>query len=302
MINYQPITKNDLSDLVDLFNSVFIHDKITQKLLDEKIFGEKDLLPEATLKVLDGDSLIGFAVGFVRMQNDVLTGWIKLLACKDQSELGPVTLNTYKKIESILIDKGVKLLRFFDSFPNYYFPGIDPRYTSLITLVETNGYFKQRDNVNMIANLDKALLETKDLEKNLFDKYGTIIRRAAAEDYKKIMNFIEKDFPLWTTEVANSYKQNPVAVHIALENNYVIAFSGYHGNNVGTGWFGPMGTTPSCRGKGIGGILLKRCLKDLKDQGYSESIIPWVGPIPFYFREVNAIVDRVFWNYRKTTE
>ena len=102
--------------------------------------------------------------------------------------------------------------------------------------------------------------------------------------------------------MANSFNQNPIAVHIALQNNHIIAFSGYHGNNIGSGWFGPMGTTSAARGKGIGGILLKRCLKDLRNLGYKKSIIPWVGPIGFYFKEVGAEVERVFWNYRKEIE
>jgi GNAT superfamily N-acetyltransferase len=36
------------------------------------------------------------------------------------------------------------------------------------------------------------------------------------------------------------------------------------------GWFGPMGTHPDLRGLGIGSILLKRCLKDMKRNGLSK--------------------------------
>ena len=41
---------------------------------------------------------------------------------------------------------------------------------------------------------------------------------------------------------------------------------------------------------------------DLRNLGYKKSIIPWVGPIGFYFKEVGAEVERVFWNYRKEIE
>jgi GNAT superfamily N-acetyltransferase len=60
-----------------------------------------------------------------------------------------------------------------------------------------------------------------------------------------------------------------------------------------------MGTTEKAQGKGLGELLLKRCLQDLKTAGFKEAIIPWVGPIGFYFQKCSAKVDRVFWNYTK---
>jgi len=299
MLEFFPIRKSDINDLVRLFNRVFKYDNITDKLLKEKIFEEDDFLPTANFKVLQNSKISGFATGFVRNQSGVLTGWIKLLACRDQLTLGQITMEVFHRIENILIQNGAKLIRFFDSFPNYYFPGIDPRYTELITLVESSGYKRQRDNVNMTVNLNKAPLGTVSLETLLFKNHNILVRRATEGDYNLVLEFIKKEFPLWIKEVSNSYKRIPIAVHIASLNGEIIAFSGYSGNNIGMGWFGPMGTTSTCRGKGIGGILLKRCLKDLREQGFYEAIIPWVGPIGFYFKEVGAEVSRIFWNYRK---
>jgi mycothiol synthase len=92
---------------------------------------------------------------------------------------------------------------------------------------------------------------------------------------------------------------HPVSVHVAVVDGIVKAFSAHSANNTGTGWFGPMGTHPDLRGKGVGSILLKRCLEDLKHAGHSQAIIPWVGPIAFYSHFCGAVVDRVFWRYEK---
>jgi mycothiol synthase len=81
-----------------------------------------------------------------------------------------------------------------------------------------------------------------------------------------------------------------------------MAFSAHEGNNKGTGWFGPMGTSAELREKGAGSILLKKCLKDMKEMGFVKAIIPWVGPIPFYMHHVNSKVERVFWRYEKILE
>jgi GNAT superfamily N-acetyltransferase len=66
------------------------------------------------------------------------------------------------------------------------------------------------------------------------------------------------------------------------------------------GWFGPMGTLESERGRGIGSVLLKRSLADMKTAGLVTARIGWVGPVRFYARSVGARVERVYWLYRKT--
>ena len=60
-----------------------------------------------------------------------------------------------------------------------------------------------------------------------------------------------------------------------------------------------MGTAPELRGKGLGRVLLLRCLRDLRDLGYREAQIGWVGPLDFYARHCGAQVSRVFWMLRK---
>ncbi len=82
-------------------------------------------------------------------------------------------------------------------------------------------------------------------------------------------------------------------------NGEIIAFSEFETNNKGTGWFGPMSTSVNARGKGVGGVLLKRCMNEMKKMGFKTSIIPWVGPISFYMHYINSPVDRVFWRYEK---
>ena len=76
--------------------------------------------------------------------------------------------------------------------------------------------------------------------------------------------------------------------------------SDHNTNNFGTGWFGPMGTHPDLRGMGIGEILLKRCLQDMKEEGLEYSTIPWVAPIAFYSHYCYAMIERVFWRFEKS--
>ena len=82
----------------------------------------------------------------------------------------------------------------------------------------------------------------------------------------------------------------------------VIAFAAWEANNLGMGWFGPMGTAPEARGEGIGRLLLLRCLEDMRNAGRRCATIPWVGPVPFYEQTVGARVWRTYIRYEKTLE
>lgn len=129
---------------------------------------------------------------------------------------------------------------------------------------------------------------------------GIAVRRAGPEDESLLDAFFARHFGAdWLMETSLAMNNDPPGLHLALAENRVIAFSGHSSQNREFGFFGPMGTAPEARGKGIGRVLLRRCLNDLRDAGHKTSVIPWVGPISFYARHCGARVDRVFWRYRK---
>lgn len=299
MIIYHPLQKDDLKFLVDLFNEQYIYDPITEEILDEKIFHEEHYDSDLNFTVKNHNTLVGFASGMIREQAGVMTGWIKLMATTDQKSMGPFLQQTFDKIESKLLEKGAKTIRFFDSFPNYFIPGIDPRCTSLITLLQKKGYERRRDNVTMTASLTDLDLDTDKDELSLKKNHNIEIKRATGTDKLRVFDLVNKEFSLWYREITLAFQKEKNPLHIALSNQKVIAFSNHSCNNAGTGWFGPMGTTKEARGKGIGEILLKRCLADLKKDGHREAIIPWVGPIGFYYIKSRAEVSRVYWNFSK---
>jgi GNAT superfamily N-acetyltransferase len=181
---------------------------------------------------------------------------------------------------------------------NYFMPGVDPRYTEGIIFLLKSGFDKVAEHVNMNVDLISQDLKTDTEEKKLA-KEGIIIRRATPEDKEIIFKFSDAYWQLWNHEISQTYNNNPITLHIAIDKDRVAAFSAHSGNNIGLPWFGPMGTDPEYRGKMLGEILLKRCLADQKNMGFRYSIIPWVGPIGFYLKAVDAHISRVFWAFKK---
>ena len=155
--------------------------------------------------------------------------------------------------------------------------------------------------MNLIGDLSERF-DTADEEQRLREA-GIEVRRATPKDNTLLDAFFEKDFGAgWRLEVSLAMRNDPPALHLALRDDEIIAFSAHSTQNREWGFFGPMGTTPAARGLGLGRVLLWHCLNDMHDAGHPITVIPWVGPIAFYQQWAGCRVERVFWRYRLNCE
>lgn len=290
--------ENSLDALLEFLKVSMPRDKFTKELLIENVIEDMVENPELCLAAYDNQDLVGFGLGVIRSREDEDMAYIKFLAVHPDHKRKGIAKNIYSQIEQGIIEKGVKKIRLVESWPNYYMPGIDPFYTEAVAFFERFGYIKVGDAANLICDLESQNFDTTDDEEKA-KTIGVEIRRSEQTDTDTFMKWTAKNFKEWRFEISNALKNDPISVHLAILNNEIIAFSAYEGNNRGLGWFGPVGTTEAARGKGVGGILLKRCLQDMKDAGHKEAIIPWVAHIPFYMHYINSKVNRIFWRYEK---
>lgn len=295
----QNLTLDGLQEAAKFCRINMKYDIMPDFLFKEKTFDDPDFDPEMALLVKENNEIIAFMMGVIRNYKKLgKIGYIKLMAVKSSERRKGIATRLYKILEEKFIKEECEKVRIYESHPNYFQPGIDPMYTEAICFAERLGFKKFNDTSNMICNLVGQNFDTSKDEENLL-KNGITIKRAEKEDYEKTIKFINENFELWENEVNMAFKNNPISIHIAIYQDRVVGFSAYDTNNLNTGWFGPMGTSPEMRGKNIGSVLLKRCLKDQQAQGHQFAIIPWVGPIPFYSHYCGARVQRVFWRYEK---
>jgi len=297
-VTFRLFTESDIKALVKFWNANVPFDRLTPALLREKTVEDADFSPELTLVVERRGKLVGFMQGILRTFGDERVGWLKLFAVDRDYRRQGIATELADRIEGLLKERGAGTLRVVDSNPNYLQPGIDPRYTEAIAFLERRGYQRFADTVNLEADLRSQSFGTSGEERRL-KAQGFDIRRATPEDAGAVRDFLGRHFAAWIPEVSNTFSNRPISLHLALRGGEIVAFSAHEGNNRGTGWFGPMGTAPEHRGHGLGGVLLLRCLRDLKRQGYRVAVIPWVGPIAFYLHYCGAKVTRVFWRYAK---
>ncbi|MDO9575764.1 MAG: GNAT family N-acetyltransferase [bacterium] len=294
-----PVNRTDLHSLSEFLKRNLIYENITEGLTNEKIFDDPDFDPEKALKAIINSEVVGFMQGVVREFKSRKTGFIKLFATEKEWCRQGIASALLKIIEEKLWSKNIEEIRILDSSPNYLQPGLDPRYTEAYVFITRRGYKKFDEDVNMEVDLEGQDFSTHKEEEDLLGQ-GIEIKRASSEDRQLVFSFIDENFATSRKEVEVSFRNRPMSTHIGLKDGRVIAFATYDANNLNTGWFGPMGTLKECRGMGIGRILLKRCLQDMKLQGHKVSTIAWVGPIAFYYNSIGANVTRVFWRFKKT--
>lgn len=267
-------------------------------LFREKLTGDPEFDPNLIYTAFDGGTLTGFIMGVIRKRESGPSGYIKLIGVRPGLERRGIGTTLITVLETEFRKKGLSSVRVFESYPNYFMPGVDTNFPGAISFFEAHGYKKFNETSNMEVFLQPGGFPVEEDMKRLSER-GVEIRRAGAEDKNKLTYWLNVTFPEWKGEVAEAFKNDPVSLYIALKEGRVIGFSGYEANNRGIGWFGPMGTDITFRGLSIGRVLLRLCLNNLQKDGFARAIIPWVGPVTFYKEHAGARIDKIFWRYEK---
>lgn len=295
----RPLRESDADALLALWNRSAPYDPLTPGLLHEKVWAEPSPGPALVAEASGDDhGLIGFILGALWGPPNEARGTIKMLCVAPASRRRGIGGRLLAEVETGLKARGAETVRIAECSPNYLCPGVDLRYTPGWLFVQKHGYANVGEAVNMHVDLSADDWSTAEKEAQL-QASGVEVRRARGADRQAVMAFLEEHWPAWRPEISNTFAQAPVSLHLAWRGDALLGFSAYDANNVGTGWFGPMGTAPEARGLGIGGVLCRRCLADLAAQGLASATIPWVAPVGFYAHYAGAHVSRVFHRFEK---
>lgn len=287
------IAREDLAALSHFCNQNIEYDQFTPELIEDKTFGDPHFDPELALASKERDRIIAFMPGLCKEKNGRMTGWIKWFAVEKGRRREGIGSRMLEELERRFRKNGVQEIRVSDSAPNYLQPGIDPRNTEAVAFLLQKGYDKTGDFFHMEAELARQDLETQEREKAL-EGEGFSFRRLEPGDRQGFMAFLGGDPREDAYRMDKCYRQEPVSCHIALRGNKIVAYAQYDVDR--PGWFGAMRTAEKFRRtKGLGTILFKRCLADMRQLGYQKALIGWVAPLYFYSKVAEARVCRTMW-------
>lgn len=117
---------------------------------------------------------------------------------------------------------------------------------------------------------------------------GIAVRSALPPEKETVTGWVRSCFGgAWASECDVAFAHQPVGCHVAARDGAVVGFACW--DATARGFFGPMGTLESERGRGIGAALLLECLHAMHAHGYGYAVIGGVGPRAFYESVVEVI-------------
>lgn len=296
-----------------------------QRVTREKLFAGNGQRVGQTLGAFAGGELVGLLAQAGR--------WLKVLAVHPAARrrgIGTQLLLAAQAWLGAMQPAGAAAgtprprLRMGDHPGNYLAPGIDEREGAGQAFLRARGFIEVGRNLNLrAAVVDNPLLRPERIAECIARTatHGYVVRRATREDVSALQDMVASQFHrVWAYEVSRALgvglgggaaEHTPAlpegaSVHVARSaDGELVAFAAHDGNNRGLGWFGPTGTLPSHRGRGLGEALLLCCLADVMvdtDPATARpdaGVIAWVGPVEYYARACGAIPDRRFVVYEE---
>jgi ribosomal protein S18 acetylase RimI-like enzyme len=108
-----------------------------------------------------------------------------------------------------------------------------------------------------------------------------------APEHSLLIDWIAREFSSgWASETQVALSNRPVSVFVALRADRLIGFCCY--DATARGFVGPIGVAPADRGAGIGAVLLRTCLHDMRSAGYAYAVVGAVGASEFFRRVAGA--------------
>ncbi|MHA1671926.1 MAG: GNAT family N-acetyltransferase [Promethearchaeota archaeon] len=279
------------------------------KTFENATINSKYFIPEFTMVTLnENNDLIAFFMLIIKKPH-IFNKWrniatLKFFVVNEKWRLKGIGTYIYNELVKRVKNSRYNCYRMkFDvmfSAPDYWFPGLDLRHTEAFFFLKKHGFKRKHERINLCVDLDQI----EDNEPPSEYK-GHMISRIIDNDKIELvpLSFMPKIYQklTWSKEVASSYRNAPKSTFIArdVKNDKI---KGFATHSVGfPGAFGPTGVNKKTRGLGLGTILLKWCLWDLKQLGIKQCIIRYVreNTAYFYLKSVGAKICEIYWNIER---
>jgi GNAT superfamily N-acetyltransferase len=265
-------------------------DRATE-VAEEKLFEPGPTGPARAFGAWDElNQLVGVAA--------IASKWLRVLAVVPRARRHGAGSALLAACETAAREAGEATLRALDQPGNYLAPGIDDRNTYAIGWLERRGWEKRGEpRVNILVDVranPKVSAARAEALASAVRGRGYDIRRAR-RDERALLDAAQLEFGgAWPFELERALGHEPPGVHVAVAaDGAYCAFAAHDGNNRGLGWFGPTGTWPAHRGKGLGEALLMACLVDVAE-AHPRCEVAWIGPRPFYEKVAGIVDERRF--------
>lgn len=284
-VTIRPYLPDDIHAVIGLLNRCLIEDPITSDTFQRKVLLDQNFDTRGALLALAGDKVVGFALGMVRRFQledsapDFDRSWITLIAVDEGFRGQGIGARLISRLEDYFRSRECKFTFVSSYAPNYFVPGVDVNaYPKALEFFKAQGYAEVIRPLSMDVNL--VDLSTPQW---VNEKEAALVGKVVFEPYRPelilpLLDWMKREFPGdWQRFAREAMTKitlgefRPDNVWIAHENGQVVGYC-QHDNACR---FGPFGVSANERGRGIGAILLFRCLHAMRAKGLHNAWFLW---------------------------
>jgi len=318
--SYEP---GEEREIISLWNRCLTRDPISLEVFERKVLLDPNFEAEGFLLAEEDGKLLGFAYNIVRkypilreeVEKDKERGWIVAFGVAPEARETNVGDRLIQASIDFHRERRKKIILYSPYVPNYFFPGIDAEaYPHEYEVLLRNGFteIKGAEGLAMDTSLwpdFKYPADIKEREERL-KREGIEIKVLTTQYLYPLMKFLEKHMPAdWYRHARELLLHNrKTQVFVAVKGREVVGYCQFWGGE-GYEWympgshFGPFGVREDMRGKGIGTMLLYKCLEAMKENGIHNAFLLWTGEkAKRLYERFGFKVTRVFKLMKKNIE
>lgn len=277
----------DEAELLTLWNATLTHDPINAATFRTKVLLDPNFGPDGLLVADEGDVLTGFVLSLARQVPlfgqglEPNLGWITAFGVAEGRRRQGTGSALFDAALGRLRGLGRRQVLISPYTPNYFIPGVDVEaYGEALAFLAAEGWQRVSSPISMAADLSgfRSPPEMAGLAARLAGE-EVCVRPVAPEDLPELMPFIQRTFGWDWYRFAQEY----LAVLFGSGADDIVFLVATHGGRI-AGYcqqrrerFGPFGVLPELRGRGIGRLLLFRCLETALAQGFHCAWFLWTG-------------------------
>lgn len=277
-VTIAPFQSADLDGVVDLLIREMTADPMTSEMFQRKVLLDPNFdIQGAPVAKADG-KVVGFMLGIVRKHlmeeqaADFDKGWISLIAVDKDYQRQGIGTGLWAQVKAYFQARGATAALISTYAPNYFVPGVDlAAYPGAVEFFKSQGFQVPVTVLSMDSPL--VNLETPEWIK---EKEAKLISEGITFDTfqpKYILPLLEHLKTIFPGDWQRYLRESMVRitlgefdrgqVYIAMHGDKCLGFCQHDGER-----FGPFGTDDKERGRGIGAVLLLKCLMDMKRNGF----------------------------------
>lgn len=273
-ITIGPFQPGDLEGVVSLINREMTADPTTSANFQRRVLLDLNFDPKGAPVAKDGDRIVGFMCGMVRkylMEDqapDLDRGYITLAAVDSGYRRRGIGTRLWEQVKTYFQSRDVKAAIVGTFAPNYFVPGVDQvAYADAIEFFKAQGFTVPVT----VLSMDSCLvdLETPDWIKEKEAKLaseGVTFEVFRPEHTLPLLDHLRECFPGdWQRYIRESMVRKTMGhfqrseIYVAMHNGKCLGFCQHEHER-----FGPFGVDDKERGRGIGAVLLLKCLWGMK--------------------------------------